>query len=94
MTLLLEKNQSVAELRDLYRDLHGFGKDLRDTALRFQELVRSGAFAERGRTFTYASDDPQDVLNRSIDITRDFSFMVAVTGAFSSGKSSLLRLLS
>ena len=93
MPLVLDRTQSINELRDLYRDLHGFGKDLRAASLWFQELVRSGGFAEHGRAFGYASDDPQDVLNRSIDITRDFSFLVAVTGAFSSGKSTLLNLL-
>ena len=93
MPLVLEERRSIAELRELYRDLHSFGKDLRDVSLRFQDLVRHGAFPERGRTYSYASDDPRDVLNRSIDITRDFAFLVAVTGAFSSGKSTLLNLL-
>jgi hypothetical protein len=56
-------------------------------------MVREGGFPEQGRTYSYSPDNPKDILNRSIDITRDFEFLVAVTGAFSSGKSTLLNLL-
>jgi len=94
MTTTMEPAQrTIDRLRHVYRDLHQLGLKLRESALRFQELVRAGNFAENGRTFAYAPDEPREVLNRSIDITRAFEFLVAVTGAFSSGKSSLLNLL-
>ncbi|MFQ5504057.1 MAG: dynamin family protein [Planctomycetota bacterium] len=61
--------------------------------MKFQEMVRAGGFPQRGRTYSYSREDPKDILNRSIDITREFDFLVAVTGAFSSGKSTLMNLL-
>ncbi len=84
---------AIEGLRSLYCDLHQLGLNLREAAMRFQEMVRGGNFVENGRTFSYSPDEPRDILNRSIDITREFEFLVAVTGAFSSGKSSLLNLL-
>ena len=94
MTTTMEPAQhTIDRLRHVYRDLHQLGLKLRESALRFQEMVRAGSFAENGRTFVYAPDEPRELLNRSIDITREFSFLVAVTGAFSSGKSTLLNLL-
>lgn len=91
---MIQRNKNeMSSLRDLYGDLHRLGGDLRENALRFQSLVRSGGFAEHGTRFSYDGGDPRDSLNRSIDITRRFEFLVAVTGAFSSGKSTLLNLL-
>lgn len=93
MTATIEARRSIQQLRELYGDLHRFGQELREGAIAFQEMVRDGGFPEHGRAFSYSHDDPKDVLNRSIDITREFKFLVAVTGAFSSGKSTLLNLL-
>lgn len=92
-TAMAERTRSIDELRDLYGQLHEFGLDLREASLRFQDLVRNGHFGERGGHFRYAEGDQKNLLNRSIDITRNFEFMVAMTGAFSSGKSTLLNLL-
>jgi hypothetical protein len=80
-------------LREVYGELHRLGLDLRDTSVRFQELVRGGSFTEHGREFRFTRTDPKEPLNRSIDITRSYEFLVAMTGAFSSGKSTLLNLL-
>ncbi len=91
-TATLEKAQG-RDLEELYRDLHTFGIDLREASIRFQDLVRRGGFKERGQTYRYDTSDPNHALNRSIDITRNFEFLVAMTGAFSSGKSTLLNLL-
>lgn len=93
MTTAAPAQRSVEGLRDLYRNLHQLGLNLREAARRFQDMVRAGNFTENGRSFSYSPEEPREVLNRSIDITRDFGFLVAVTGAFSSGKSSLLNLL-
>ena len=79
----LEKTRNIQDLRKLYEDLHRFGGDLREAASRFQEMARAGGFSEHGRAFKYDRTDPGDTLNRSIDITREFEFLVAVTGAFS-----------
>ncbi|MFQ5654218.1 MAG: dynamin family protein [Planctomycetota bacterium] len=93
MSVAVGAKQSIDDLRELYTDLHRFGQDLRQASLRFQEMVRADFFAEHGASYPYLPDDPKDILNRSIDITRKFEFLVAVTGAFSSGKSTLLNLL-
>lgn len=85
--------QSLKDLEKYYRDLHDFGLRLAEVATKFQQSARAGKFPERGASFAYDRNDPRDLLNRSIDITREFEFMVAVTGAFSSGKSSLLNVL-
>ncbi len=81
------------ELESYYRDLHRFGVRLSKTAIEFEQLVRAGKWPEREVPFVYNRNDPRDILNRSIDITREFEFLVAVTGAFSSGKSTLLNVL-
>lgn len=92
-TATAERARGIDELRELYGQLHEFGLDLRETSLRFLDLVKNGSFTERGTQYRYAEGDQKDLLNRSIDITRNFEFMVAMTGAFSSGKSTLLNLL-
>ncbi len=80
-------------LKAFYADLHQLGTRLRETASEFQRLVRAGRFPEHGGSFRFDRDDPADPLNRAVDITRDHEFLVAVTGAFSSGKSTVLNVL-
>lgn len=84
---------SFKKLERYFGDLHAFGLQLSETALKFQQAVRAGRFPERGASFHYDRNDPGDPLNRSIDITRRFEFLIAATGAFSSGKSTLLNVL-
>ncbi|MBI4583548.1 MAG: dynamin family protein [Planctomycetes bacterium] len=91
MTAVL--NPAFKNLEKYYRDLHAFGIRLAEVALKFQQSSRAGKFPERGAAFVYDRNDPREILNRSIDITREFEFLVAVTGAFSSGKSTLLNVL-
>jgi hypothetical protein len=91
--MAMATTDTFGDLRAYYQSLHRFGLRLSETAARFQQLVRSGRWPEREVRFVYNQSDPADVLNRSIDITREFEFLVAVTGAFSSGKSSLLNVL-
>src|SRR2546426_6095006 len=86
-------NAPIKTLETYYNDLHRFGLRLSEAALMFQQMARAGKFPEKGASFVYNRNDPRDVLNRSIDITRHFEFLVAVTGAFSSGKSTLLNVL-
>ncbi len=89
----VDDNTSFDELENYYQDLHRFGLRLSKTAIEFERLVRAGKWPEREVPFVYNKNDPKDILNRSIDITQEFEFLVAVTGAFSSGKSTLLNVL-
>lgn len=84
---------SFDRLEEYFQQLHRFGVRLSEQALRFQQQVRQGRFSERGGSFSYDPADPGHIINRSVDITRNFEFIVAFTGAFSSGKSTLLNVL-
>src|ERR1041385_2847620 len=93
MTTIAIETNGFKAMEKYYAELHRFGLRLSETATLFQQLARGGKFPERGLSFSYDRSNPNDVLNRSIDITREFEFLVAVTGAFSSGKSTLLNVL-
>ncbi len=80
------------ELRRRFRDLHTVASELRDATQSYQQLRARGAFPS-GRDVGFRADDPNHPLNRTVDITENAEFLVAVTGAFSSGKSTLLNLL-
>lgn len=81
------------DLESYFQELHRFGERLGQTARKLETAIRDGKFPREGHRFEYAHDDPKDSINRSVDITRRFEFLVAVTGAFSSGKSTLLNVL-
>ncbi len=83
----------IQKLKKYFSELNTFGEKLTDTAQKLTQAIRNGKFPERGHEFRYSQEDPKDSLNRSVDITRKFEFLVAVTGAFSSGKSTLLNVL-
>ncbi len=93
MSVTLTPTSTFDALETYFRDLHRFGLRLSDESVKFQQQVRQGKFSERGPLFSYDQNNPAHVLNRSIDITRSFEFLVAFTGAFSSGKSTLLNVL-
>lgn len=80
------------DLRGRFRDLHEFAVALRDATGEYRRLRARGAFAE-GRDVDFRRDDKNHPLNRSVDITERGEFLVAVTGAFSSGKSTVLNQL-
>lgn len=91
--MTIAANTTFKSLEKYYRDLHRYGLRLSDVAQLFLQMSRAGKFPERGSAFHYDRNNPREILNRSIDITREFEFLVAVTGAFSSGKSTLLNVL-
>ena len=72
---------AIEGLRSLYCDLHLLGLNLREAAMRLQEMVRGGNLVENGRTLSDSPEEPRDILSRHIDITREIDLLVALTGA-------------
>lgn len=89
---MITQNNDSSALRQRFAGLHDYAQRLREATQEFQRLRVLGSFSG-GRDLDFRPDDPNHALNRTVDITSEAEFLVAVTGAFSSGKSTLLNLL-